>query len=155
MGKLKTHSLWLYIVIHITDGGIVKLHKLDGTPVKGLVNGSRLKPYQDSHDLVENKKQKTKLSKWFFLFDCKLPICRKRKQKVSQTIYLSKMKKGCKYNLSITIKEICRTLNQVTGKEELSQDELDSHKWQLVVINSKMWAILTAYFLVTSFIIIQ
>ena len=50
--KLKTHWLRQYIVKMITDGGTVKLQKLDGTEVKGLVNGSRLKPYHDSSDLV-------------------------------------------------------------------------------------------------------
>ena len=39
LGKLKTHWLGLYIVTHITDGGVVKLKKLDGTPIKGMVNG--------------------------------------------------------------------------------------------------------------------
>ena len=51
-GKLKTQWLGQYIVKMITDGGTVKLQKLDGTEVKGLVNGSRFKPYHDSSDLV-------------------------------------------------------------------------------------------------------
>ena len=50
---MKTHWLGPYAVIKITKGGAVQLEKLDGTPLKGLVNGSRLKPYQDSCDLVD------------------------------------------------------------------------------------------------------
>ena len=46
--KLKTHWLGLYIVKEITDEGVVKLKKLDGIKVRGLVNGSQLKPYYDS-----------------------------------------------------------------------------------------------------------
>ena len=51
-GKLRTHQLGPYIITKITDGGVVKLQKLDGTKFQGLVNGSRLKPYHDSSDLV-------------------------------------------------------------------------------------------------------
>ena len=51
-GKIKTHWLGPYIVMHITNGGAMQLHNLDGTPIKGLVNGCWVKPYQDSHDLV-------------------------------------------------------------------------------------------------------
>ena len=51
-GKLKTHWLGTYIVAHITEAGAVKLHKLDGTPVAGMINGSRLKPYRDDCDTV-------------------------------------------------------------------------------------------------------
>ena len=29
------------------------MEKLDGTPIKGLVNGSQIKPYQDTHELVK------------------------------------------------------------------------------------------------------
>ena len=32
-GKLKAHWLGPYVIVHITDAGAVKLHKLDGTPV--------------------------------------------------------------------------------------------------------------------------
>ena len=39
-GKLKMHWLGPYIVAHITEAGTVKLHKLDGTPVMGMINGS-------------------------------------------------------------------------------------------------------------------
>ena len=51
-GKLKTHWLGPYIVAHITKAGAVKLHKLDGTPVAGMINRSRLKPYRDDCDTV-------------------------------------------------------------------------------------------------------
>ena len=37
-GKLKTHYLGPYVVAHITEAGAVKLHKLDGTPVAGMIN---------------------------------------------------------------------------------------------------------------------
>ena len=40
LGNLKTHWLGLYIVKEITYGRSVKLKKLDGTKVRGLVNGS-------------------------------------------------------------------------------------------------------------------
>ena len=39
-GKLKTHWLSPYMVVHITKVGAVKLHKLDGTSVAGMINGS-------------------------------------------------------------------------------------------------------------------
>ena len=39
LGKLKTHWLGPYVVAHITEAGVVKLHKLDGTPVVGMING--------------------------------------------------------------------------------------------------------------------
>ena len=45
MGKLKMHWLGPYVVVHITEVGAVKINKLDGTPVVGMINGSRLKPY--------------------------------------------------------------------------------------------------------------
>ena len=45
LGKLKTPWLGPYRIAHITDAGVVKLQKLDGTYVVGMVNGSRLKPY--------------------------------------------------------------------------------------------------------------
>ena len=38
-GKLRTHWLGPYIIMKITDGGAVKLLKLDGTEVQGMVNG--------------------------------------------------------------------------------------------------------------------
>ena len=39
-GKLKSHWLGPYVVKEITEGGAVNLEKLDGTKVKGLINGS-------------------------------------------------------------------------------------------------------------------
>ena len=51
--KLKMHWPRPYVVTHITDAGAVKFHKLDGTPVVGMVNGSLLKPHYDHHDMPE------------------------------------------------------------------------------------------------------
>ena len=48
--KLKTHWLGPYVIIHITKVGAVKLHKMDGTPVMGMIHGSHLKPYHDGCD---------------------------------------------------------------------------------------------------------
>ena len=39
LGKLKTHWIGSYVVVHITEVGAVKLHKLDGTLVVGMING--------------------------------------------------------------------------------------------------------------------
>ena len=39
-GKLKTHWLGPYVVKENIDGGAVKLEKLDGMEVKGIINGS-------------------------------------------------------------------------------------------------------------------
>ena len=47
-GMLKTHWLGPYVVREIIDGQAVKLEKLDGTKVRGLINGIRLKPYFDN-----------------------------------------------------------------------------------------------------------
>ena len=55
-GKLKTHWLGPYVVKEITDSGVMKLEKLVGTEVRGLVNGSRLKPYFDNYDSIALKK---------------------------------------------------------------------------------------------------
>ena len=44
-GKLRTHWLGPYVVKYFTDGGEVKLQKLEGIPLNGLVNGSQIKPY--------------------------------------------------------------------------------------------------------------
>ena len=49
-GKLKTHWLGPYVIMHMTDAGVVKLQRLDGTYVTGMVNGSLLKPYYDGHN---------------------------------------------------------------------------------------------------------
>ena len=51
-GKLKTHWLGPYIVEEIIDEGAMNLKNLDETPVRGLINGIRLKPYHDSKELV-------------------------------------------------------------------------------------------------------
>ena len=51
-GKLKTHWLGSYIVKEITNGGAMKLEKLNRREVRGLVNGNELKPYYDNCDLV-------------------------------------------------------------------------------------------------------
>ena len=51
-GKMKTHWLGSYTIAHITDMGTLKLHKLDGTYVAGMVNANRLKPYYDGHDML-------------------------------------------------------------------------------------------------------
>ena len=39
------------MIMHITDASTVKLQKLDGTYVTGMVNESLLKPYYDGHDM--------------------------------------------------------------------------------------------------------
>ena len=38
-GKLKRHWLGPYVITHIIDAGAIKLHKMDGTPVTGMING--------------------------------------------------------------------------------------------------------------------
>ena len=38
--KMKTHWLGSYVVIEITDGGAMKLEKLDGIEVGQLFNGN-------------------------------------------------------------------------------------------------------------------
>ena len=40
LSKLKMHWLGPYVVSYITKVGVVKLHKLDGTLVAGMINGS-------------------------------------------------------------------------------------------------------------------
>ena len=50
LGKKETHGLGPYVIKEIIDGGAMKLEKLDGTEVKGLINGSQLKPYFDNYD---------------------------------------------------------------------------------------------------------
>ena len=49
--KLKTHWLGPYVIAHITDAGVVKLQKLDGTNVAAMVNGSHLKLYYNGCDM--------------------------------------------------------------------------------------------------------
>ena len=48
-GKFKTHWLGPYQIQQVTEGGVVQLSKLNGELVPTLINGSRLKPYSDSH----------------------------------------------------------------------------------------------------------
>ena len=38
LGKLETHQIGPYVVVHITEVGMVKLNKMDGTPVVGMIN---------------------------------------------------------------------------------------------------------------------
>ena len=45
----------------IIDGGAIKLQKLDETEVRGLVNGSQLKSYHNSCDLLALKGANTNL----------------------------------------------------------------------------------------------
>ena len=48
-GKFKTHWLGPYQIQQVTEGGDVQLSKLNGELLPTLINGSRLKPYSDSH----------------------------------------------------------------------------------------------------------
>jgi len=60
LAKLEQHC-WSYIIMHITDLSAIKLHNLDGTYVTGMVNGSRLKMYYETHYLsgyIVNKKMR-------------------------------------------------------------------------------------------------
>ena len=50
-GNLKMHWLGPYVIVHITDAGTVKLQKLDGTYVAGMVNDSHPKPYYNGHNI--------------------------------------------------------------------------------------------------------
>ena len=50
-GNLKMHWLGPYVIVHITDVGTVKLQKLDGMYVIGMVNESFLKPYYDDDNI--------------------------------------------------------------------------------------------------------
>ena len=50
LDKLKMHWLGPYVITHITDAGVVKLHKLDGTPFVIMINNIHLKPYYDGCD---------------------------------------------------------------------------------------------------------
>jgi hypothetical protein len=43
------HWLGPYVIRFVTDAGVVQLEKLNGEVVEGLVNGSQLKLYRDSH----------------------------------------------------------------------------------------------------------
>ena len=50
--NMKTHWLGPYVVKEITNEGAIKLEKLDGTEVRALINGSRMKPCFDKCDKV-------------------------------------------------------------------------------------------------------
>ena len=52
LGKLKIHWLGPYVVVHIIEASAVKLHKIDGTPLAGMINGNRLKPYHDDYGAI-------------------------------------------------------------------------------------------------------
>ena len=54
--KIKMHWLGPYVVMHITKAGAIKLHKLDGTLVVGMINGNWLKPYHDEGSSAPPKK---------------------------------------------------------------------------------------------------
>ena len=47
-GKFCMHWLGPYHVKYVTNGGVVKLAKLNNEEIPTLVNGSRLKLYKDS-----------------------------------------------------------------------------------------------------------
>lgn len=49
LGKLCMHWLGLFIVQAVTDSDAVKLQTLEDRPLKGYINGSWLKPCNDSH----------------------------------------------------------------------------------------------------------
>ena len=48
-GKFKTHWLGPYQIQQITDGGAIQLSTLSGEFLPTLINGSRLKLYQEGH----------------------------------------------------------------------------------------------------------
>ena len=52
LGKLKTQWLGPYRITRITDVGTVKLQKLYGTYVAGMVNDSHPNPYYDTHNIT-------------------------------------------------------------------------------------------------------
>ena len=101
--KIKTHWLGPYVVIQITKGGTLQLDKLDGTPFKGMVNGIRLNPYQDIHDLVDWKKK-------MWIYEC---LCF-----VSQTMRLLRKKKSVhRISVYCIIKMVVHTLCLSQGKK--------------------------------------
>ena len=51
LGKLTTHWIGPYMIVHITNAGEIKLQRLDGTYVMSMVNGSHLKPYYNGHKI--------------------------------------------------------------------------------------------------------
>jgi hypothetical protein len=48
-GKFQMNWLGPYVIRFVTEVGVVQLEKLNGEIMEGLVNGSRLKLYRDSH----------------------------------------------------------------------------------------------------------
>ena len=48
LGKFRMHWLCPYQVKYVTDGGAVKLVKLNNEEIPTLVNGRRLKLYKDN-----------------------------------------------------------------------------------------------------------
>ena len=50
--NMKKNWLGPYVVKEITDGGAMKLEKLDGTEVRGITNGSWMKTYFDNYDSI-------------------------------------------------------------------------------------------------------
>jgi hypothetical protein len=48
LGKLRMHWLGPYEVKTVTDGGAVQLKDLEGTKLRGMINGNRLELYRDS-----------------------------------------------------------------------------------------------------------
>ena len=49
--NLKTHWIGPYLITHITNVGAVKLQRIDGMYVTGIVNGIFLKLYYDGCDM--------------------------------------------------------------------------------------------------------
>jgi hypothetical protein len=48
LANLRMHWLGPYEVTSVTYGGDVHLRELSGTELRGMINGSRLKLYEDS-----------------------------------------------------------------------------------------------------------
>jgi hypothetical protein len=48
-GKFQIHWLGLYVIIFVTEVGVVQLDKLNEETIEGLINGNRLKLYRNSH----------------------------------------------------------------------------------------------------------
>ena len=51
-GKLRMHWLIPYVINYVMEEGVVQLQKLNGETIKGLVNGSRMKPYRDNREFL-------------------------------------------------------------------------------------------------------
>ena len=43
------HWFGPYAINYVIEGGIVQFQNLNGEPLKGLVNGSQIKPYRDNN----------------------------------------------------------------------------------------------------------